>query len=42
MSNTKESNGTADKPDIVVGDVPEEKTNVQKPMAVNDKVKVGN
>lgn len=42
MSDTKESNGTPDKPDIVVGGLPEEKAQVPKATAVNDKKNVGN
>lgn len=42
MSDTKESNGTAEKPDIVVGGLPEEKAEVPKATAVSDKKNVGN
>jgi len=38
MSDTKESNGTTEKPDVVVV---EEKTNAQTAPPVSDKVKVG-
>ena len=42
MSNTKESNGTVEKPNVVVEGKPEEKANVPSATtpAVSDKVKV--
>ena len=39
MSSTKESNGTVEKPNVVV-DLPEQKANEPKTTAVSDKVKV--
>ena len=41
MSNTKESNGTVEKPNVVVEGLPAEKANVPVMTAVSDKVKVG-
>lgn len=40
MSNTKESNGTVEKPNVVVEGVPAEKANVPVTTPVSDKVKV--
>lgn len=42
MSDTKDSNGTSDKTEIVVSELPEEKANEPTTTPVNDKVKVGN
>ena len=44
MSSTKESNGTVEKPNVVVDlprDLPEQKRKEPKTTAVSDKVKVG-